>query len=68
MLYAQYKGGQKLHLVYEPGEGHLEIIRSGHLSWPLCGRRVGDYRITINMPLACVCHNCQRVQRARSKC
>lgn len=64
MLYAQYKSGQKLHLVYEPGEGHSEVVRSGFLSWPLCGRRAGSYRMTINVPLAHACHNCQRVYKA----
>lgn len=69
MLYAQYRSGQKLHLVYEPGEGKdtESIIRKGHLSWPLCGRQdeAGGYRMTINIPLGNACKNCQRVYHAR---
>ena len=69
MKYAQYKSGQKLHLVYEPGEGKddANIIRAGYLSFPLCGRRIEHgYRMTIGVPLAHACQNCQRVYRARS--
>lgn len=66
MIYAQFKGGQKMHLVYEAGEGHDEVIRKGYLSWPLCGRK-GDqgYRMTCNLPLANACKNCNRVYAAR---
>jgi hypothetical protein len=68
MRYAQIQGGQKLHLVYEPGEGvdSKSLIPAGHLGTPLCGRHAGQgYRMTINMPLANACKNCQRVYRAR---
>lgn len=68
MRYAQIKGGQKLHLVYEPGEGISadKLIPAGHVSAPLCGCRWdGHYRMTINMPLAHACHNCWRVWRSR---
>ena len=67
VIYAQFRAGQKLHLVYEPGEGYGDqIIRKGELSWPLCGRREDrPYRMTINMPLGRACHNCQRVYRTR---
>lgn len=66
MRYAQVKGGQRLHLVCEPGEKYRgEIIRAGYVSAPLCGRRVeGGYRMTINVPLANACRNCLRVYRA----
>jgi len=69
MRYAQVSGGQKLHLVYEPGEGHGDqIVRAGFLSAPLCGRPVPNgYRMTINVSLAHACQNCVRVVRARSK-
>lgn len=68
MLYAQYRGGQKLHLVYEPGEGHGEkIVRKGYLSAPLCGKRGDYYRMTINLPVGHACANCQRIYRARAK-
>lgn len=68
MRYAQVKGGQKLHLVYEPGEGPdpRNLIPAGHLSAPLCGRPVeSGYRMNINVPLGNACKNCQRVYRAR---
>lgn len=68
MRYAQIKGGQKLHLVYEAGEGvdSKNLIPAGQVSWPICGRDAsGGYRMTINMPLANACKNCQRVYRAR---
>ena len=69
MRYAQVKGGQKLHLVYEPGEGpdDASIIRAGFLSAPICGRRVNGYRMTINLQLGHSCQNCQRVLRARQQ-
>ena len=68
MIYAQISSGMKLHLVYEPGEGHKEIVRAGFLSLPICGRRVPSrgYRMTINVPLANACRNCLRVYRSRS--
>lgn len=69
MRYAQIKNGQKLHLVYEAGEGE-PVIRAGFLSHPLCGRPMRDdifYRMTVNVPLANACRNCQRVYSARHK-
>jgi hypothetical protein len=68
MRYAQIKGGQKLHLVCEPGEEYYgEIIRAGTVSAPLCKARHfnGSYRMTINVPLANACKNCLRVWRTR---
>ena len=68
MRYVQYRSKQKLHLVYEPGEGpdDSSIVRAGFLSGPLCGRRDSKgYRMTINLPLGHACRNCQRVYRAR---
>lgn len=71
MTYAQVCGGQKLHLVAEPGEEFRgQIIRAGFLSLPLCGRRVppNGYRMTINIPLRHACRNCLRIDRSiRSK-
>lgn len=62
MRYAQEKAGQRLHLVAEAGEEYRgKIITRGKLSQPLCGRRVQDYRMDINMPLANACKNCLRV-------
>jgi len=65
----QIKGGQKLHLVYEPGEGKDDqnIIRAGYLSAPICGRGFdnGNFRMTINVPLANACKRCLKVYNAR---
>jgi hypothetical protein len=52
MMYAQEKGGQKLHLVFEAEDS---------VSQPICGRKVNGYRMTVNAPLAHACMNCQRV-------
>ena len=69
MTYAQVQGGQRLHLVCEPGERWKDgdIITAGHLGLPICGRRVppSGYRMTINVPLANLCGNCRRVWRSR---
>jgi len=68
MVYAQIKGGLKLHLVYEPGEGpdDAHLVKKGFLSAPLCGQKVeGNYRMTCNMPLGHSCQRCQRVAAAR---
>jgi hypothetical protein len=68
MRYAQIASGQKLHLVCEAGEEYRgEIIHAGHVSAPLCRtpRFDGNYRMTINVPLANACRNCLRVHKAR---
>ena len=74
MRYMQIESGQKLHLVYEAGEGMNpdKLIPAGRLSAPICGRgfRGGErycsgYRMTINVPLANACKNCLRVWEAR---
>lgn len=68
MRYAQVSSGQKLHLVYGPGEGTdpANLIRAGYVSSPLCGRQWdGRYRMTINVALANACKNCLRVHRSR---
>lgn len=69
MRYAQIKSGQKLHLVYEPGEGKddASIIRAGYISAPLCGSPgfKGNYRMTINVPMRSECKNCRRVYSHR---
>lgn len=67
MRYAQIQSGQKLHLVYEPGEGpdDQHLTRAGYLSAPLCGRPAEGYRMNINVPLGNACRNCQRVYTAR---
>lgn len=67
MTYAQVNAGNKLHLVYEPGEGpdSEHLVHIGHVSLPLCGRKVpSGYRMTINVPLAHACKNCLRRLKA----
>lgn len=67
MIYAQIKGGHKLHLACEPGEEYQgQIIRAGYVSAPLCRTPAfkGSYRMTINVPLANECKNCRRVWKA----
>ena len=70
MRYMQIKSGQRLHLVYEPGEGRhpTDLIPAGHLSAPICGRGFdsnGNFRMTINVSLGNACRNCLRVYQAR---
>lgn len=69
MKYAQIKSGNKLHLVYEAGEGKdsSALIPIGHVSAPLCNTShfTGTYRMTINVPLAHSCKRCQAVFRSR---
>ncbi|WP_333710331.1 hypothetical protein [Malikia spinosa] len=68
MIYAQVKGGQKLHLAYEAGEGRDDqhLIKAGYISDPICGRPAPEgYRMTINLPLANACKRCLRVYAAR---
>lgn len=67
MRWAQVEGGQKLHLVLEPGEQlpGFEMVPAGQVSTPLCGRAAEHYRMTINVPLANACKNCLRVYQAR---
>jgi len=69
MTYAQIKASQKLHLVYEPGEGRTSqtLVPAGRLGLPLCGCLVpaSGYRMTINVPLGHACQRCRRVLRSR---
>ena len=74
MRYMQIDRGQKLHLVYELGEGvdRQNLIPCGQVSAPICGRgfdtsgKYSDgFRMTINVPLANACKNCLRVYHAR---
>ena len=71
MRYMQIKSEQKLHLVYEPGEGinPTKLIPAGMISAPICGRGFddnGNFRMTINVPLANACKRCLRVYAARN--
>ena len=66
----QIKSGQKLHLVYEPGEGKeiTSMVPVNHISAPICGRGFdenGNFRMTINVPLANSCKNCNKVYNTR---
>lgn len=65
MIYAQIKSGRKLHLACEPGEEvRGEIVRAGFLSRPICGQHMeGNYRMTINVPLANACKKCVATSR-----
>ena len=70
MKYIQIKGGQKLHLAYEAGEGKTKenLVEANHISAPICGRgwdENGNFRMTINVPLGNSCKNCNRVYNAR---
>lgn len=75
MRYMQIKVGQKLHLVYEAGEGksHDKLISAGYLSHPLCGRKANNknysngFRLIINFPMGHGCLNCLRVYNARHR-
>ncbi len=71
MRYMQIKGGQKLHLVYEAGEGRSldKLMPAGHVSAPICGRGFSDqgrYKMTINVPLANACKRCLRIYQSRN--
>lgn len=66
MKFVQIKKGQKLHIVYEPGEGKDDqhLIKAGFLSSPICGRGFdenGNFRLTTNLPMEHACKNCIRV-------
>lgn len=70
MRYAQISRGGKLHLVYEAGEGKdpQNLTPAGKVSNPLCNQPFnGNYRMTINLPLANVCKNCLRDYKKVSK-
>jgi hypothetical protein len=64
MIWAQIRGGGKMHLALEAGEKMRgEVLRD--LSPPLCGARLkGDYRMVCNLPLGHACKNCLRVWRS----
>jgi hypothetical protein len=58
MMYAQEKGGQKLHLVH--------IIDGRAMLTALCGRepKNGFWGMTINLPMGHACQNCIRAAAA----
>jgi hypothetical protein len=69
VIYAQIKGGNKLHLACEAGEEFKgEVLRKGFISAPICGTKwPGRYRMTCNVPLAHACRNCCRVARTKTQ-
>ncbi len=59
--FAQEYSGQRLHFVDSFADGSVSLRG-------FCGRnpsRRGNWRMTINVPLAHACRNCLRVWRAR---
>ena len=71
MKYMQIRGGQKLHLVYEAGEGRdpQHLTPAHHVSAPLCGRGfspTGGYRMLINVPLGNACRRCLKHANQRT--
>lgn len=58
MTYAQERFGMKLHLV--------DVVNGRPMLTALCGRTVGSWRMTINLPLGHACRNCVRVARAEN--
>lgn len=56
--YAQYRAGRRLHMT-EAFMGGLVSMRA------LCGFAPGEWRMTIDVPLAHACRNCSRVYAAR---
>jgi len=56
--FAQEYGGQKLHIVEADANDKTVSARA------ICGRdcsKRGNWRMTINMPLASLCRNCGRI-------
>ena len=58
--FAQEYGGQKLHIV--EADANTETVSSRAICGRTCNKR-GNWRMTINMPLAHLCRNCGRVAR-----
>jgi len=58
--FAQEYGGQKLHIV--EADANSQTMRSRAICGRSCDKR-GGWRITINMPMGSLCHNCHRVAR-----
>lgn len=72
MRYMQINRGEKLHLVYEAGEGRdlQHLTPRNELSAPLCGRGLrndGGFRMTVNVPFGLACKRCMRVYAARHR-
>lgn len=66
MIYAQIKGGRKLHIAMQPGEADKNgrTICVGELSYPICGtpmKEASSYRMTCNLPLGHACKRCVAV-------
>lgn len=67
MIYAQIKSDRKLHLVCEAGEEDRgSVVRYGYLGAPLCDQPMeGNYRMTINLPMANACRKCVKARAHR---
>lgn len=55
-VYAQEKGGQKLHIVAQFADDSVS-------SETLCGKKVSHWRMTSTFPMRHCCKNCARVDR-----
>lgn len=58
--FAQEFGGQKLHIV--EADANIKTVRNTAICGRNCNKR-GTWRMSINMPLANLCHNCNRIAR-----
>ena len=56
VIYAQEKGGQKLHIVAQFNGDTVSTEA-------LCGKKVSHWRMTSTFPMRQCCHNCARVDR-----
>ena len=58
--FAQEYGGQKLHIV------KTDVNSQSVENYAICGRNCskrGNWRMTINMPLASLCGNCKKLAK-----
>ena len=58
--FAQEYGGQKLHIV--EADANTKMVSGKAICGRDCSKR-GNWRMTINMPLASLCKNCGRGAR-----
>lgn len=56
--FAQEYGGQKLHIV--EADANDKTVSSRAICGRTCNKR-GNWRMSINVPLASLCRNCSRV-------
>jgi len=58
--FAQEYGGQKLHIVQ--ADANTETVSSRAICGRDCSKR-GNWRMTINIPMASLCKNCAKSAR-----